>query len=778
MRSDGRNLDLLGRAAPVLRLLTASLAALALAIAEQPLDTNITVVGAAYFACVILSVLLARRLDTPWLAFADSIIDIAAIAALTALAPAVTLPLWVLYVSPIASAAAIDPRAAAVAAGLSAVGYLVTRWFAAQTLDVSSLWPVATLILAALLAISPSVHILAERRAKRGWQEIAASLRAITGTHEAQAAASAVVEQVHRLVHADRVWLWWCDGDNRVVPFDPTKNNAEAVAAPPLQDCLTPALAARLKHASLPLSELGEPFSTMSGELMTLDQGEGPIAYLAVGWRQTPSDLAVRRSQLRILAPSMAISLARARELATLKESLRRGGVLLQTALELVDTLDLRVAREAAVNAARSALGGPAALVALPSGNLILGDQQIAEATANSDVQEQLLRSLADNASTSSSQNGLAVAAVHSSLGLAVGRTESPLHEEEVGWLVQLAALLGAADDRCAEHDRLRAEENRLRTSVEALPAPCAIWGPNGHLIIANQAYKSLGHPKLMPASRHSLASVYEEEIVAGDPPRTFVAMTAPVAETRCVVSVLREITQEREALRAKDELIAMAGHELRSPLTSISGYSQMMARQLAVVQRQVTQINSLIGDFLEASQLDGAQLRLATESVDLAELANMAAERFQGSNEGRRLRLELSEVPLLEGDATRLAQVLDNLLSNAAKYSPSEEEIVLTVKSDDRQVLVSVRDHGVGIAPEHLPRLFDRFYRVRNQDTEKVKGLGLGLSIVRDIVTAHGGRVWVESAGSRQGSTFWVSLPLPQAEQSEPRLEPTGTGN
>ena len=776
MRIYGRNLNLLRRVAPVLRLLPAALAALALAVEAQPVDINIVLVGSVYLAFVMLSMLLARGLDLPSLALVDSLLDIAAITALTALAPAVALPLWALYLSPIASAAVIGPLAAAAATGLSAVGYLFTRWFAAQTLDLSNLWPVAVLILSALLSISPSAHILAERRRKRGWQEIAASLRAITGTYEPQEVASVVVEQVRRLVHADRVWLSWRDGAGRLIPCDSVKTTAEAVAPPPFQEYLTPALGAKLKRASLPLSELGGPFSGMSGEVMLLDHDGALIAYVVVVWRQSPSDLATRRAQLRILAPSIAISLARAHELAALKESLRRKGVLLQTASQLVDTLDLHVAQEAAVNAARSVLGGAAALVALPAGHVVLGDEEVAEATAGSMIEGQLLRSASEATTTSGSQTPLAVAVVHRSLGLAVWRADSPLHEDEASWLVQLATMLGAADERCAEHNRLRAEEHRLRTSMEALPAPCALWGPGGNLIVANRAYRSLGHLKPTPTSHHPLVSVHEEEVVAGDPPRTFVAMTAPVAETRCVVSVLREITQEREALRSKDELIAMASHELRSPLTSISGYSQMMARQLAVVQRQVTQINSLIGDFLEASQQEGAQLRLAAESVDLAELAGMAAERFQGSNDGRRLRLELSDVPPLEGDATRLAQVLDNLLSNAAKYSPPDEEVVLTVSSDKQQVFVSVRDHGVGIAPEHLPRLFDRFYRVRNQDTEQVKGLGLGLSIVRDIVIAHQGRVWVESTGPGQGSTFWVSLPLPQGEQAAAPLEPTGT--
>ena len=124
-------------------------------------------------------------------------------------------------------------------------------------------------------------------------------------------------------------------------------------------------------------------------------------------------------------------------------------------------------------------------------------------------------------------------------------------------------------------------------------------------------------------------------------------------------------------------------------------------------------------------------------------------------------MRLDLADVPPVDGDPARLGQVLDNLLTNAAKYSPADSEIVLAVRPDDGQVLLSVQDYGAGIAPEYLPRLFDRLFRVPDADAEHAEGFGLGLSIVRDLVAAHGGRVWAESAGLGRGSTCRVSLPV-----------------
>jgi signal transduction histidine kinase len=246
------------------------------------------------------------------------------------------------------------------------------------------------------------------------------------------------------------------------------------------------------------------------------------------------------------------------------------------------------------------------------------------------------------------------------------------------------------------------------------------------------------------------------------------------LAEGRGVVALFREITREREALRAKDALFAVVGHELRNPLTSIHGYSQMMSRQLGIVQQQVDQLGRLLADFMAASALESGELPLSRERLDLADLARSAADRFRGAHEKRTLRLELGDAAPIAGDPARLAQVIDNLLGNAAKYSPLDQEIVLAVRQEGEAAVLEVRDRGVGIAPEHLPHLFDRFYRAPGPGTEQVKGLGLGLAIARDLIAAHGGEITAESAGLGQGSTFRVRLPL--ASEPSQRREPALT--
>jgi signal transduction histidine kinase len=163
----------------------------------------------------------------------------------------------------------------------------------------------------------------------------------------------------------------------------------------------------------------------------------------------------------------------------------------------------------------------------------------------------------------------------------------------------------------------------------------------------------------------------------------------------------------------------------------------------------------------LDTARADGGRLTLRRERVPLADLVRAAAERFRAANPSRTLELQVDSSISVEGDEARLGQVLDNLLSNAAKYSPADRPITLRARQDGDWIRLEVVDRGAGIAPEHLPRLFDRFYRVPAQNAAGAPaGVGLGLSIVHDLVEAHGGRVEVASDGPGTGCTFTVSLP------------------
>jgi len=217
--------------------------------------------------------------------------------------------------------------------------------------------------------------------------------------------------------------------------------------------------------------------------------------------------------------------------------------------------------------------------------------------------------------------------------------------------------------------------------------------------------------------------------------------------------------------LRDRDDAVASAVHELRNPLASVRAYGQLMSRHLGSVQRQVLQLDSLIEDLLHLPA--GSPPRpLALETVDLSREATEAAARLRVSRPGTSIRViaDPEAGPFRSRiDAIRFAQVLDNILGNAVKFSPPGAPIEVRVEGHPDEVVVAVRDRGDGITAEDLERIFERHAR-SERHAGTVPGEGLGLAIAREIVLAHGGRMWAESAGPGQGSTFTIALPAAAA--------------
>jgi signal transduction histidine kinase len=341
--------------------------------------------------------------------------------------------------------------------------------------------------------------------------------------------------------------------------------------------------------------------------------------------------------------------------------------------------------------------------------------------------------------------------------------------------VVGLALLLGAAacwrltgsiarevtaSHVWSETERLQRLLHERVAAFGALPAPVAVWAADGTLVMASAAWVELGVSTARAPG--------ESELTIGEPARVFVVETSRSGGDGHLV-VLREVTRERQALQAKDELLAIVSHELRTPLSAIRGYGQLMARQLATVQDQVQRLDQLIGDVLDTARAEGGRLVLRREAVVIGDVLRGVADRFRAANPQRLLELGLADCPIVEGDAARLDQVLDNLLANAAKYSPGDTPITLRAAASEggTWLRIDVVDRGIGIAREHLPRLFERFYRVPGQDKSAPSGFGLGLSIVRDLVEAHGGHVEASSGGPGRGATFSVLLPAAQVGSS-----------
>jgi PAS domain S-box-containing protein len=247
-------------------------------------------------------------------------------------------------------------------------------------------------------------------------------------------------------------------------------------------------------------------------------------------------------------------------------------------------------------------------------------------------------------------------------------------------------------------------------------------------------------------------------------------------------IATLRDIS-ERKALRQLEQVfLSMVTHDLRGPLSALSAYAQILQKRrtfdegvVQSIRSQVDRLNRLIEDLREVLEIRGGRFSLHPGPVDLADLAREVA-RTHGVAEGRSVVVEGPATLVGWWDRDRLTQVLENLLVNAFKYSPTESEVRVTVQAAstaDAQpaARVSVSDLGQGIPVEALPRLFDQFYRADAARSSGVKGAGLGLYTSRLLVEAHGGRIWVESAGLGQGSTFTIELPRGEIRSGSPDL-------
>lgn len=224
------------------------------------------------------------------------------------------------------------------------------------------------------------------------------------------------------------------------------------------------------------------------------------------------------------------------------------------------------------------------------------------------------------------------------------------------------------------------------------------------------------------------------------------------------------------EAMRR--QLIGDVAHELRTPLTTIKGSMEGLIDGVIEagpeayhqVYLEADRLQRLVGDLQELSRAEAGELSLEVKAVTPEELVLAAVDRMALQFEDKGVRLDsrvTGKLPLVRADPDRLGQVLMNLLGNALQFTPAGGNVSLSVKSEDGQVRFSVSDSGVGIAPEHLPHVFDRFYRVDKSRSRASGGSGIGLTIARHLVEAHGGQIWAESGGIEAGSTFNFVLPV-----------------
>jgi PAS domain S-box-containing protein len=371
--------------------------------------------------------------------------------------------------------------------------------------------------------------------------------------------------------------------------------------------------------------------------------------------------------------------------------------------------------------------------------------------------------------------------------------------------------------NRSSAESRLREAEARYRSLVETLPLATYIERPgdltgvswvSGQIAAITsyspdewtsdtELFRKVVHPEDLPrvlaemgrvkASGEPLAHEYRMvrrdgsivwihdsavnvEIDGTQHTRGFIVDVTDRRRAECELAAQNE--RLRELDRLKDEFVALVSHELRTPLTSIRGYLELLvddtsvtleqAHFLDTIDRNAQRLQRVVGDLLFCAQVEAGKVTLEHDIVDVNSIVEESVRAVLPSARAKEieLRVELGELPQVSGDRARLAQVLDNFVSNALKFTPAHGSVTLATTRHGDDIEVAITDTGIGIRADELPQLFQRFFRTERATTDAFPGTGLGLAIAHAIVQGHGGRIGVES-DEDVGTTFRVFLPV-----------------
>ena len=251
---------------------------------------------------------------------------------------------------------------------------------------------------------------------------------------------------------------------------------------------------------------------------------------------------------------------------------------------------------------------------------------------------------------------------------------------------------------------------------------------------------------------------------------RTSISSDDELADLSQSINQLAEALEQTE--RRRLELLADVAHELRTPLTTIEGYMEGLtdgviapeAHIFAMIQHEAIRLKWLIEELALLSRAEAGQLRVTPRPIALSTPVERVVAQFQPQFAAKHVQLELTmprNLPEVLADPDRIEQIMINLLANGLRYTPAGGCVAIAAEAHDFFVQISVRDTGIGIAAEHIPHIFERFYRVDKSRARQSGGTGIGLTIARHLVYAQGGEIWVESSGPGQGATFCVTLPV-----------------
>ncbi len=350
--------------------------------------------------------------------------------------------------------------------------------------------------------------------------------------------------------------------------------------------------------------------------------------------------------------------------------------------------------------------------------------------------------------------------------------------------------------------NRLQAQQRQLETVLQAIPDVLLVLDEHGHILLINDAAGDFfgdTNPSLVIGrhladfSENALAPVLEalqnsttredkqwlfevrSERRKKDFQMTLSVWRDALNDLAGYVVAMHDVTTLRDLHRFKDEMLRLASHDLRAPLSLIAGYSDLLSmdidptlpsfEHIDVIKRSTERMNGLLDDLLRVEQVRRSPLEL-NEQVDLGALAAETVHDMQpmAGSKTQQLTDDINTdgMPGVVADPALIRRAMDNLVSNAVKYTPENGQILVRAYAKKGQFHFVVEDNGIGIPPEHLNRVFESFYRVKDDRAANVSGFGLGLSLVRTIIERHKGEVWVESEAG-VGSKFGFWLPLPE---------------
>lgn len=361
--------------------------------------------------------------------------------------------------------------------------------------------------------------------------------------------------------------------------------------------------------------------------------------------------------------------------------------------------------------------------------------------------------------------------------------------EDEIG-------ALGRALDRMADQledrfARVREEEARLRAMLDAMVEAVLVTDREGRVVLSNAAFGRLADgdpigrrvieavrsPELHEAVQRAIGGAggrVQVEVASARAPRTLRATVSPLPETRGAIAVLHDVTELERANAIRRDFVANASHELRTPLTSIRGFAETLQsgaldepkiakRFVSSIVENSVRLSRLVDDLLELSRSESPHVDYELEPVSIREVASkvLRALEAQALEKNVTLALELPDGDVwARAELRALEHVIVNLADNGIKYTPAGGRVTVRATKQGALAVLEVEDNGQGIGAEHLPRIFERFYRVDPGRARQQGGTGLGLAIVKHLVLKMEGEIKVQSRMGK-GTTFRVELPL-----------------